>query len=132
MEAPALMSGRWFVVAVVGAGAICAAGVVFGVWWLTFVAGVALGVVMRARTALPAASLAGLLGWGVLLVWEQWRYGIGPAGHSLAAIMGFTRFGVVVPVVLTCLVGLLLGLTGAWLGSAARSVVFSGQPNISR
>jgi hypothetical protein len=126
------MGGRWFVLAVAVAGAICLAGVVVGAWWLTFLAGVALGVVMPARAAIPAGSLAGLLGWGLPLAWEQWRFGIGPAAQSLAAIMGITRGGPVGPVVLTCLVGLLLGLAGAWLGAAARSVVFSGQSASSR
>jgi hypothetical protein len=36
--------------------------------------------------------------------------------------MGFGRQGTI-PVVLTLLVGTLLALTGAWLGSAARSMV---------
>ncbi len=126
------MGGRWFVLAVVAAGAICCAGVVLGAWWLTFVAGVALGAVMRARAAMPAGSLAGLLGWGLPLAWEQWRYGIGQAARSLAAIMGITQGGPVLPVVLTCLLGLLLGLIGAWLGAATRSVVFSGQSASSR
>ena len=126
------MGGRWFVLAVVVAGGICLAGVALGAWWLTFPVGVALGVVLRARDAIPAGSLAGLLGWGLPLAWEQWRYGIGPAAHSLGAIMGITTGGPVVPVALTCLVGLLLGLAGAWLGAAARSVVFSGQSASSR
>lgn len=124
--------GRWFVLAVVVAGAICFAGVVLGAWWLTFPTGVALGVVMRARIAIAAGSLAGLFGWGLLLAWEQKQYGIGPAAHSLAAILGVTQGGPVAPVVLTCVVGLLLGFTGAWLGAAARSVVFSGQSASSR
>ena len=126
------MSGRWFVLAVVAAGAICLAGLVLGAWWLTFLAGVALGVVMRARYAMPAASIAGFIAWGLPLAWAQWRYGIGPAAHSLAAIMGVTQVVPVVPVALTCLVGLLLGLAGAWLGAAGRSVVFSGQSASSR
>jgi hypothetical protein len=126
------MGGRWFVFVVVIAGAICCAGVVFGAWWVTFLAGVALGALISARRAVPAASLAGLFAWGVLLAWGQWRYGLGPTAHSLAAIMGFTQAGPVVPVALTCIVGLLLGLTGAWAGAATRSVLFSGQSAISR
>ncbi len=132
MENAVLTGGRWFVLGVVVGAAICCAGVVYGAWWLTFPACLALGVVMRARTAMPAGSLAGLLGWGLPLAWEQWHYGIGPAAHSLAAIMGITQAGPVGPVVLTCLVGLLLGLTGAWVGAATRSVVFSGQSASSR
>jgi hypothetical protein len=46
--------------------------------------------------------------------------------------MGFTQFGPVVPIALTCLVGFLLGLTGAWAGVATRSVLFSGQSASSR
>jgi hypothetical protein len=132
MEAAAVRSGKWFVVAVIAAGAVSLVGVVYGAWWLTFLAGVALGVIVPARVAIPAGSLAGLLGWGLVLAWEQWRIGIGPAAHSLAAILGFTQAGPVGPVVLTCLIGMLLGLTGAWLGAAARSVVFSGQSASSR
>jgi len=121
------MSGRWFVVIVVLGSAVCCAGVVIGAWWVTFAAGLALGVVARARTAIPAASLAGLLGWGLVLAWAQWRFGIGPAAHTLASILDFTQGGAVGPVALSCLVGILLGFTGAWLGVAARSVVFSGR-----
>jgi hypothetical protein len=44
------------------------------------------------------------------------------ASSSLAAIMGFGHQGAV-PLALTLLVGLLLGLTGAWVGSAARRVL---------
>jgi hypothetical protein len=132
MEPEVVMGGRWFVLAVVGATAACAAGVFFGAWWLTFPVGVALGVGMRARAAIPAGALAGALGWGLLLAWGQWRIGLGPAAHVLAAILGFTQVGPAGPVVLTCLVGFLLGLTGAWVGAAARSVIFSGQSAISR
>jgi hypothetical protein len=126
------MGGRWFAVVLVAAAAICCAGVFFGAWWLTFLIGLGLGFALRARIAIPAAALAGLLAWGALLAWEQWRYGLGPTAHSLAAIMGFTQLGPAVPVALTCLVGLVLGFTGAWAGVATRSVLFSGQPAISR
>lgn len=126
-----MIGERWFVPAALVAGAICGTGVVLGAWWLTFLAGVALGVLTRARVAIPAGSVAGLLGWGLPLAWEQWRYGIGPAAHTLASIMGITQGGAVGPVALTCLVGLLLGLTGAWLGVAARSVLFSGQSDVA-
>jgi hypothetical protein len=132
VEAAAVISGKWFVVAVIAAGAVSLVGVVYGAWWLTFLAGVALGVVTPARVAIPAASLAGSVAWGLILAWEQFRIGIGPAAHTLAAILGFTQAGAVGPVALTCLIGMLLGLTGAWLGAAARSVVFSGQSASSR
>jgi hypothetical protein len=56
------------------------------------------------------------------------RSGLGPAAESLAAILGFGHQAAN-PVILTLLVGTLLGLTGAWLGSAGWTVL---QPAISR
>jgi hypothetical protein len=104
-------------------GALVAlAGVLLGLWWTPFVVGLALGaVITRARIALPAGAATGLLAWLVPLAVAHERYGIGPAAGSLAAIMGFDHQAVV-PVVLTLLVGTLLGLSGAWLASAIRSL----------
>jgi hypothetical protein len=117
------MNGRtWLLVVVVAGAGISLAGVLIGAWWLTFPAGLLVGAALpRARVAIPAGGLAGLLGWGVPLVIGQIRIGLGPAASSLAAAMGFTHLAAV-PVVLTCLVGLLLGLTGAWFASAARGL----------
>ena len=82
----------------------------------------------RARFAVPAGAIVGLLAWALPLAALQIQYGAGSAAESLAAIMGFGHLGAI-PIVLTCTVGLLLGLTGAWLGSAARSLAY---PAISR
>ena len=97
------------------------AGVLAGAWWAPFVAGLAIGLVQpRARFAVPAGAAAGLLAWALPLAALQVQYGAGSAAASLAAIMGFGHQGAI-PVVLTLAVGLLLGLTGAWLGSALSS-----------
>lgn len=105
------------------------AGVLAGAWWAPFVAGLAIGFVQpKARIAVPAGALVGLLAWALPLLALQIHYGAGSAAQSLAAIMGFGHQGAI-PVVLTCAVGLLLGLTGAWLGSAARTLA---HPAISR
>jgi len=110
----------WFVIVLLAGIAISLVGVLVGLWWLTFAAGLLIGVaVAPARLAIPTGALAGLLGWILPLAAEHVRYGIGPAAASLAAIMGYTGQAAI-PVILTCLVGLLLGLTGAWLASAAR------------
>ena len=112
----------WLFVVVIGA-AISLAGLLIGAWWLTFVAGLVIGGLFgRARVAIPAGALAGLLAWGFDLAVLQGSYGLGPSARSLAAIMGFTGEPAI-PLVLTCMVGLLLGLTGAWLASALRGLL---------
>jgi len=110
----------WLVIVLLAGVAISLVGLLLGMWWLTFPAGLLIGVAIApARLAVPTGALAGLLGWMLPLAADQARYGIGPAASSLAAIMGFTGQAAF-PVILTCLVGLMLGLTGAWLASAAR------------
>ncbi|MGH7764119.1 MAG: hypothetical protein ACREOM_06860, partial [Candidatus Dormibacteraceae bacterium] len=111
---------------------VALAGAYFGVWWAPFVVGLAIGLVdCHVRIALPLGAAVGLLSWGLLLGMAQVMTGLGAAASSLAAIMGFGHQGVI-PVVLTLVVGLLLGLTGGWLGSAGRSLVEGLQPAISR
>ena len=112
----------WLLVAAIGV-AISLAGLLIGAWWLTFVAGLAIGGFFgRGRVAIPAGALAGLLAWGYGLAVLQGSYGLGPSARSLAAIMGFSGQPAI-PLILTCVVGLLLGLTGAWLASAVRGLL---------
>jgi hypothetical protein len=112
----------WSVITPIGV-AISLIGLLIGAWWLTFVAGLVIGaLIRRGRVAVPAGALAGLFAWGFGLAVLQAYYGLGPSANSLAAIMGFTGQPAI-PVVLTCLVGLLLGLTGAWLASALRGLL---------
>lgn len=114
---------RLFNIANVVGVLIATFGLLNGMWWLTFVAGLLIGAMSAGtRLAIPAGGLIGLLAWGVTLALDQSRVGLGPAAESLAAIMGFTHQPAV-PVILTCLVGLLLGLTGAWLASALRGLL---------
>ena len=102
---------------------VALAGVLLGIWWAPFPIGVALGAVAgRARFALPAGAGVGLAAWLLPLAVAQERYGLARTATSLAAIMGFDRLPAV-PVILTLVVGALLGLTGAWLGSAVRQLV---------
>ena len=107
-------------IGIVLAAALALAGVLLGVWWSPFVVGLALGAAdRRARVAVPVGAAIGLLAWAIPLAAVHIQYGLGPTAQSLAAIMGFDHRGAV-PVVLTLLVGTLLGATGAWLVSAAR------------
>lgn len=101
------------------------AGVLLGVWWAPFVVGIGVGgAERRARVAVPVGALVGLLAWLLPLAGIEVRYGLGPTAEALAEIMGFGHQGSL-PLVLTLVVGTLLGLTGAWVGSAARSIVAS-------
>jgi hypothetical protein len=112
----------WLFVIVIGA-ATSLVGLLIGAWWLTFAVGLAIGAVIgRARVAIPGGALAGLAAWGAGLAILQLYYGLGPSSSSLAAVMGFAGQSAI-PLVLTCLVGLLLGLTGAWLASALRGLL---------
>lgn len=114
---------RWVLAALSIGTAVAAVAVMVGVWWAPFVVGIGIGVAYpRARVAIPVGAAAGFLAWGLLLVADQILYGVGPAAEGLGAIMGFGRQAAV-PVLLTCVVGLLLGLTGAWFGSAGRSLM---------
>jgi hypothetical protein len=98
-------------------------GVLAGAWWAPFVAGLAIGVLQpRARFAIPAGAVIGLAGWAVPLLALQLQYGAGQAASSLAAIMGFGHQSAIA-IILTLAVATLMGLTGAWLGSAARTLV---------
>lgn len=111
--------------------AVAAVAVMVGIWWATFVVGIGIGIAIpRARTAVPVGAAAGFMAWGLLLVADQLLYGLRPAAEGLGAIMGFGRQAAI-PVILTCMVGLLLGLTGAWLGSAIRSLVQSRRGSLS-
>jgi hypothetical protein len=116
---------RLIAAALIVGTAVAVIAVMLGVWWGPFVAGIAIGIALpRARIAIPVGAAAGFLAWGLLLVADQILYGLLPAAAALGAIMGFGRQGAI-PVILTCVVGLLLGLSGAWLGYASRALVSS-------
>jgi hypothetical protein len=108
------------------------AGVLLGLWWAPFAFGFAFGVVQpRARIALPVGAAIGLVGWLFPLVAIDARSGPGAAAESLAAILGFGHQAAI-PVILTLAVGTLLGLTGAWLGSASRSALSPSGSGLGR
>jgi hypothetical protein len=118
-----------FLTVLVGAAAVGLMGVLLGAWWAPFVAGIAAGaLVPRAWWAVLAGAVAGLVAWGVPLEYAQLQYGLAPTALSLAAIMGFTG-AATIPIALTLLVGTLLGFSGAWFGSVARSFVPRSRPS---
>lgn len=113
----------WFVVAVAAGVSVTWVGLAEGAWWLAFPVGLVIGgVLARAGEGLVAAALAGMLGWLLPLEMVQARYGLGSTIAGLAAILGAPPSQGFVAVVLTGVVGMLLGLTGAWLSSAVGSL----------
>jgi hypothetical protein len=126
MESEAMRASAAVLLAIL----VSIAAVLLGVWWAPFAIAVVIGIVSgRARVAIPIGVILGLAAWAVPLASAHLQFGLRPTAESLAAIMGFSQPAI--PVVLTCVVGLLLGLSGAWLGSAVRSLT-AGQPATSR
>jgi hypothetical protein len=126
MESEAMRASAAVLLAIL----VSIAAVLLGVWWAPFAIAVVVGIMQRrARTAVPIGAVLGLVSWAVPLGSAHLQFGLRPTAESLAAIMGFSQPAI--PVVLTCVVGLLLGLSGAWLGSAARSLA-AGRPATSR
>lgn len=120
----------WVVAAVAGM-ILSAAGVLLGAWWAPFPVAFAFGwIECHVRIALPIGALIGLVGWAIPLAALAYRFSVGPTAQSLAAILGLGHQGAFA-VALTLVVGVLLGLTGGWLGASIRSQV-GRQPVIWR
>jgi hypothetical protein len=116
-----------FVLVVAGGILLSLSGMWLGLWWVTFAAAVAVGLALpRTWLALVAGAVSGAVAWSEPLVAAQAQYGIAPTATALAAIMG-VKGAALVPIALTVLTGVLLGLSGAWLGAAVRALVV-GRP----
>jgi hypothetical protein len=121
-----------FLTVLVGAAALGLMGVLLGAWWAPFVAGIAAGVLIpRGWWAVLAGAVAGFVAWGVPLEYAQIQFGLARTATSLAAIMGFNG-AATIPVALTLLVGILLGFSGAWFGSVARSFYPTTRASLAR
>jgi hypothetical protein len=76
-----------------------------GLWWMTTLVGIAIGVVVHgARRIVAVSAVVGIAGWGLGLAWVAIR------GPDLS-------FAIIAAAITT---GLLLCASGAWLGAAAR------------
>ena len=96
------------------------AGMFLGLWWITFIAGIGIGMALpKAWWALAAGASTGLVAWSEPLIEANAQYGLRPTSLSIAAIIG-ANGAALIPIALTVIVGVLLGLTGAWLGAAVR------------
>ena len=113
---------RRFALVTLGGIMLSLAGMFLGWWWVTFATGIAIGLALpRTWTALVAGATSGLVAWSEPLIESNAQYGLGPTSLSIAAIMG-ANGAALIPIALTVIVGVLLGLTGSWLGAAIRGV----------
>ena len=113
---------RRFALVLMGGITLSLAGMFLGLWWITFATGVAIGLALpKTWTALVAGAVSGLVAWSEPLIEANAQYGLGPTSLSIAAIMG-ANGAALIPVALTVVVGVLLGLTGSWLGATIRGV----------
>ena len=123
--------------------AVIWAGNHFGLWWITMLVGLAIGVVLRGTWAtLIAAALAAVGGWGLDLLWQSRQVDIGGVASVIAGILGLgqpfnTNFGSggvsgtpefgasngYIVILLTLVLALLLALAGTWAGAALRRAV---------
>ncbi len=93
----------------------------FGFWWVTMLVGLAIGLFLgKVRAALVAATLAGVGGWGLDLLWQSFHADIGGAASVVAGIMGFGTSKGFIVILLTLALALLLSLAGCWVGTALR------------
>jgi hypothetical protein len=98
-------------------------GVQSGWWWLTPLAGLLIGLLMRlARLALLAAFVVGALGWGVPLAILALGAPVGAIAAAVASVIGLPPSGGAIIIVLTFVFGGILCVVGAWVGIASRGL----------
>ncbi len=98
-------------------------GVQSGWWWLTPIAGLIIGLLLRpARLAILVALLAGGLGWGLPLAILAFSAPVGPIAAAVESVIGLTATGGVFIIVLTVALGCVLCVVGAWVGIAGRKL----------
>jgi hypothetical protein len=126
---PAWIPGRrgpalLWLLAWLGCAAILAAGALAGLWFLPFVAGLAVGVAarygrLRLRVTLPAVVLVAAAGWGGALAWLALRDGLPEwsVARTIAALGGLPAH-TVTGVAVTLLVAAIQAAAGLWLGRA--------------
>jgi hypothetical protein len=100
---------------------VCAGGALLGLWWLSVAVGAAIGLLLGGGRALWTALLAGALGWGLALLWMQLHTSIWPVAVAVSGILGLGSNGAIA-IAVTLLFAGLLGLAGAWVGSAVRAL----------
>jgi hypothetical protein len=89
----------------------------FGLWWVTFIMGCLLGLLPRRKDAFGAAALIGGLGWGLPLLLQALHAPVGQVAATVAILVGLGSTGGPLVILLTVLLGMVLCVVGAWLGT---------------
>lgn len=96
-------------------------GVQSGWWWLTPIAGLLIGLLLRpARLALLIALVVGALGWGLPLAILALTAPIGPIAAAVEAVVALPPSGGAIIIALTVVFGGVLCLVGAWVAIAGK------------
>jgi hypothetical protein len=114
----------WWLVIVLAGTLVIAGGAELGLWFVPFVVGLAVGLLLarpgwRLRHTLPAVLVMALLGWGVPLYWPAIVQGqpAGATARVIAALAGVPPYAFI-GVLVTLLVAMLQAVVGLWLGRA--------------
>jgi hypothetical protein len=100
-----------------------------GLWWVTALVGLGIGLALRSgRTALLLSWLVALAAWGLDLLVQSFTSDIGGVAGVVALIAGLPRSAGFVVVALALLFASLLALAGAWVGVALRGVALAYGP----
>ena len=116
--------GPWWLVIVLAGALVIAGTAELGLWFVPFLAGLAVGLLLaprgwRLRHTLPAVLVMALLGWGVPLYWPAVVQGqpVGATARVIAALAGLPAYAFT-GVLVTLLVAVLQAVVGLWLARA--------------
>lgn len=101
-----------------------------GLWLLTPLVGCALGLFFGGREGFGGAAAASFAGWAIPLAIRATNLSIGPTAAVVGGIFGLGPHNGTVVIVATPILGVLLGLAGAWIGTATRNVVREVNPRL--
>ena len=114
----------WWLATVLAGGLVIAATAELGLWFVPFLAGLAVGLLSprwgwRLRHTLPAVLVMTLVGWGVPLYWPALVQGqpAGATARVIAALAGLPPYAFT-GVLVTLLAAVLQAIVGLWLGRA--------------
>jgi hypothetical protein len=112
------------VLAGLASAAILAVGALAGLWFLPFLAGLAVGIAarfgrLRLRVTVPAVMIVAAAGWAAALAWLTWRDGLPErsVAHTIAALGGLPAHAAT-GIAVTLLVAAIQAAAGLWLGRA--------------